>query len=219
MTSPPTVPQVSVRGEALVVVEPEVADLGVTVRVQARDRETALERCRDRQDEVSAVVRAAGDAVETAETTGVAVYAEPRRSGRGDPVATVHTRLTVGRLDAVGELVVALGRIDDVEVTGPSWGLRPDSPAHERVRLAAIADAVRRARSYAAAFGAELTGLLQIADPGASGGGFRVAREATAMAFDAAGLQLDLTPARQEVHGTVEVRFAMSTPDQEVFRG
>ena len=30
--------------------------------------------------------------------------------------------------------------------------------------------------------------------------------------------QLDLTPARQEVHGVVEVRFAMSAPDQEAFR-
>jgi hypothetical protein len=30
---------------------------------------------------------------------------------------------------------------------------------------------------------------------------------------------LDLAPARQEVHGAVEVRFAMSEPDQEVFRG
>ena len=30
---------------------------------------------------------------------------------------------------------------------------------------------------------------------------------------------LDLVPARQEVHGAVEVRFMMSEPDQEVFRG
>jgi uncharacterized protein len=213
------VPQVSVRGEAVLVVEPEVADLGVTVRVRARDRETALERCRDRQEQVTEVVRAAGNAVESAETTTVAVYLEHHHNGPGDPVASQHTRVRIGALDVVGDLVVALGRLDDVEVTGPSWGLRPDSPADERARLAAVSDAVRRARSYAAAFGAELTALLEVSDPGISGRSLRVAGATAAMAFEAGDLSLDVTPMRLEVHGAVEVRFAMSEPEQEVFRG
>jgi uncharacterized protein YggE len=220
MSTPNPVPQVSVRGEAMLEVQPEVADLAVTVRVRARDRQIAIELCRARQDEVTAVLRAAGDAVETAETTGVAVYAEPRPGGApGDPVAALHTRVTVGRLDAVGDLVADLGQLDDVEVAGPSWGLRPDSPAYEQARLAAVADALRRARSYAAAFGAELTALVEVADPGTSGG-LRVAGSMAAMApFEAGGPHLDLTPARSEVHGAVEVRFSMSAPDQGVFRG
>ena len=37
--------------------------------------------------------------------------------------------------------------------------------------------------------------------------------------FEAGDLALDLTPTRSEVHGAVEVRFAMSEPEQEVFRG
>jgi hypothetical protein len=36
--------------------------------------------------------------------------------------------------------------------------------------------------------------------------------------FDVGDLRFDLSPARQEVHGTVEVRFTISQPDQEVFR-
>jgi uncharacterized protein len=36
--------------------------------------------------------------------------------------------------------------------------------------------------------------------------------------FEESELHLDLTPPRQEVHGAVEVRFAMSPPDREVFR-
>jgi uncharacterized protein YggE len=214
-------PQVAVRGEALLVVEPEVAELGVTVRIRARDRQTALERCRAGQEEVTAVVRQAGDAVESAETTAVAVYLEHHhRGGPGDPVASQHTRIRVRALDTVGDLVVALGRLDDVEVTGPSWGLRPESPAYERARLAAVSDAVRRARSYAAAFGAELTALLEVSDPGVAGSGLRVAGAMAAMSsFEAGDLALDLTPVRSEVHGAVEVRFAMSEPDEEVFRG
>jgi uncharacterized protein YggE len=213
-------PQVVVRGEALLVVDPEIADVDVTVRVRARDRQTALERCSARQDEVAAVVAAAGDAVEVAETTAVSVHLEVRdRRAPGEPVASLHTRLTLGRLDAVGELVVALGRLDDVEVSGPSWRLRPDSPAAERARLAAVTDAVTRARQYAAAFGAHLTALLEVSDTGVGAGGLRVAGAMASMARFEGEPHLDLVPARQEVHGSVEARFTMSEPDQEVFRG
>jgi uncharacterized protein YggE len=134
-------------------------------------------------------------------------------------VASVYTRLTLGRIDAVGDLVVALGRLDDVEVDGPDWRLRRDSPAIEQARLDAVRDAVHRARRYAAAFGAELTALLEVSDVGVSGGGFRVAGAMSSMARFESGPQLDLTPARQEVQGAVEVRFAMSEPEREVFRG
>jgi uncharacterized protein YggE len=214
-------PQVVVRGEAVLLVEAEVAELAVTVTGRARDRQSALERCRARQDEVFAAVTAAGDDVETVETTGLSVRREVvDRRWEGDPVASVRTRLVVGRLDAVGDLVVALGRLDDVTLTGPSWQLRPDSPAVEQARLAAVRDAVRRAHQYAAAFGAELTGLLEVSDTGRSGQVFRAAAAIEGMApFGDDELRLDLTPARQEVHGSVEVRFAMSAPDLEVFRG
>ena len=213
-------PQVVVRGEALLVDDPEIADVDVTVRVRARDRQTALERCSARQDEVQAVVAAAGDAVEVIETTGVSVHLEVRdRRAPGEPVASLHTRLTLGRLDAVGELVVALGRLDDVDVSGPMWRLRPESPAAEQARLAAVRDAVTRARQYAAAFGAHLTSLVEVSDTGLGGGGLRVAAAMPAMARFESEPHLDLVPARQEVHGTVEVRFTMSEPDQEVFRG
>ena len=221
MQIPAPAPQVVVRGEAVLLVDPEIAGLGVTVTGRARDRQSALERCRARQDQVSAVLAAAGGAVEAVETTRVSVHPEVREDGEdGRPLAALHTRVTVGRLDAVGDLVVALGRLDDVAVSGPSWGLRPASPAVEQARLAAVSDAVRRARQYAAAFGADLTALLEIGDAGLSGGGFRVAEAMGAMGtFGGSELGLDLTPARQEVHGSVEVRFTMSAPDQEVFRG
>ena len=219
MSQPQPVPTVSVRGEAVLVVEPEIADLAVTVRVRARDRQTALERCRAVQEQVTRVVQRAGNAVESAETAAVTVYLEHSHTGLGDPVASQHTRIRVTALDTVGELVVELARFDDVEVSGPSWGLRPDSPAYERARLAAVADAVRRARSYAAAFGAELTALLEVSDPGIAGSAGRVAAGMAALSFEAGDLALDVTPMRSEVRGAVEVRFAMSEPEQEVFRG
>jgi uncharacterized protein len=212
-------PQVVVRGEAVLEVEPELADIWVTVRARARDRQTALERCQAGQQQVAAVTEATGDAIESLETSTASVHREVRdRRAPGEPVATVQSRLTVGRLDAVGDLVVDLGRLDDVDVSGPEWRLRPDSRAVEQARLDAVRDAVHRARQYAAAFGAHLTALLEVSDAGLGSSGLRVAAAMVPMArFEDTQLHLDLTPPRQEVHGAVEVRFAMSAPDSSRF--
>jgi uncharacterized protein YggE len=219
MAGPMPSPQVVVRGEAVLIADPELAVIDATVRARGRDRDTALQRCAARQAEVTDVLTAAGDVVEAVETAGTAVYPETSDGGLTSSVATVHTRVTVARLDAAGDLVMTLGRLDDVEVTGPGWRLRPDSQAVEQARLAAVRDAVHRARQYAAAFGAQLVALLEVRDPGLSGGGPRVADAMATMArFESGQLHLDLAPARLEVHGAVEVRFAMSEPDQEVFR-
>ncbi|MFW3172324.1 SIMPL domain-containing protein [Geodermatophilus sp. CPCC 206100] len=218
MSSPP--PQVAVRGEARLVVDPEIATLAVTVTTRARDRQTALERCRAGQDAVAAVLAAAGASVEAVETAGLAVYPEERPGHAAGSAATVSSQVTVGRTDDVGELVVALGRLDGVTVSGPHWQLRPDSRVVEEARLAAVRDAVHRARQYAAAVGARLTALLEISDVGLSSAGPRFAAPVAALArFAAEELRLDLTPAPQEVLGAVEVRFAMSEPDREVFGG
>lgn len=217
MSSAP-VPRVVVRGEARLLVDAELADLGVTVTGRARGRQAALDRCQARQAEVAAVL-AASDGLESQETGGVWVHDDPADRGAPGAVASLHTRLVLGRLDGVGALVGALGRLEDVDVSGPAWRLRPDGPHVEAARQAAVHDAVRRAGQYAAAFGAELTALLEVRDTGPSGGGLRVAAETAAMApFGANEFHLDLTPARQEVYGAVEVSFAMSEPDPEVFR-
>jgi uncharacterized protein YggE len=220
MNAPPPTPQVAVRGEARLVVAPEIATVVVTVRTHARDRQTALERCRAGQDEVTGVLTAAGASVESVETAGLAVYPEQGEGRREEFAATVTTQVTVAELDTVGDLVVALGRLPDVTVSGPHWRLRPDSPAVEQARLAAVDDAVHRARQYAAAVGARLTELLEISDVGLSSARPRVAAPVAAVArFATEELRLDLAPAPQEVLGSVEVRFAMTPPDQEVFAG
>jgi uncharacterized protein YggE len=218
-----TYPQVVVRGQAILTVPPDVADVMAVVRARARDRRTALDRARARQAEVAAVVDAAGDAVESAATAGVAVV-DDHHGPHGrvpEPMAVVQTRLVLRRIDAAGELVVALAGLDDVDVEGPFWRMRPDSAVFEEARLAAIRDAVRRARLYAEAFGGQITGLVEVADAGLAGHprdpGFGEMAGRVAMA-DAGGPRFDLTPEHQQVRGSVEVRFAMSAPDPEVFR-
>jgi uncharacterized protein YggE len=100
-------------------------------------------------------------------------------------------------------------------VSGPWWALRPGSPAHREARQAAIADALERAREYAAALGARIVRLIELADSGLNAqpvtrGGFR------AMALKRGGAgevpQIDLEPQRQNVSASVEARFAISEP-------
>jgi uncharacterized protein len=216
-------PQVVVHGEAVLTVPPEVAELAVTVRASARDRQTAIERCGARAAEVARIVAAAGDAVETADTAAVSVHVERYDQGPGTPVASVQTRLVLARPESAGRLSAALGELEDVMVDGPWWRLRPTSRAPEEARLAAIDDAVRRARLYAGAFGAELVGLVEIADTGtrvprAGRAGLADDVSGVAAAFEAGAPAFEVTPQQLRVHGSVEVRFVMSAPDPEVFR-
>ena len=99
----------------------------------------------------------------------------------------------------------------DVSVDGPWWSLRRDNPMYRDVRLAAIADARRRATDYAAAFGAEIADLVEISDleSGFAGGAREMRSFAMAKgAGDEPAFQLE--PATQTVSGLkCTVRFTL----------
>jgi hypothetical protein len=88
--------------------------------------------------------------------------------------------------------------------------------------VAAVEEAVQRARQHAGALGARLTGLLHLADTGLLGepsAPFGVA--AAAMALPPGALArgpaeppvLQVEPGRQVVLAVVEARFTISAPD------
>jgi uncharacterized protein YggE len=127
--------------------------------------------------------------------------------------------VTVRDFTVLGDLVIQAARSGLTEVSGPWWALRPDSPVHREARLAAAADALRRARDYAAAFGGQVTGLIEVADQGMlvepqvrrpMVHGVAVGRAAFA---EGEAPALDLEPARQIVRGQVQARFTMTQPD------
>jgi uncharacterized protein YggE len=101
-------------------------------------------------------------------------------------------------------------------VHGPWWQLRSSSDVYRQARMAAVGDAVRRAREYAAAFGVTLTGLLEVADRGmsssGSGAGVQL-RAAHASASHGRSASFDFEPSRQQVFGQIEARFSIEEPD------
>jgi len=103
-----------------------------------------------------------------------------------------------------------LTALPNSQIDGPWWSLRPDNQMFRDARLAAIADARRRADDYAAAFGTTLADLVEVSDTNAGFGAVREMR-AFAMAKGADDASFEFEPAVQTVSGQVTVRFSLKT--------
>jgi uncharacterized protein YggE len=208
-------PVVAVRGEAYREVPPELARFAVTATARDRDREPTLTRLAERAAAIRVLLEGAGPVVARRETGDLRVRPETRRSGERVVAwhGSVTTTVTVTDFAGLGELMLRLADQDQVEVAGPWWELRPDSPAHREARHAAIADALVRAREYAEALGARITGLIELADAGA-GERPMFARAAFGGGGGEAGgpPELDLDPQPQTVQAAVQARFTISDP-------
>jgi uncharacterized protein YggE len=213
---------VSVRGEANVEVDPEIAVVFVSVTAREKDREQAVRRLEQRRLTLQHIFDTYADAIERIEGDAVEVHPD-FKSGKPaerntNSVASSSLRVTLSHFPALEELIGALMHQELVSVRGPDWRLRPSSPAFRQARLDAVQDAIRRARDYAEAVGGTVTELLELADVGLmAGGGTPHATAARAASlFRGAGpdeqVPISLTPEPQIVRGLVDARFAMTAP-------
>ena len=215
-------PVISVRGEAVLEVEPEIARLSVHVRSQESDRRRALDTLAGRNERCLELIRSYGDAIERLETGGLSITPLLKQKRRDGDVrayqGTVWIKPVVRDFAVLGELVTRLGDLERTYVHGPEWDLRRDSDVYARAARQAAQEAVARARSYAGALGARLTGLVELSDEGLGrdAGGPVPVRLAAAYGTDAPGGEpepIDLEPAAQTVRATVEARFTATAPD------
>jgi uncharacterized protein len=220
-------PMLAVRGEAVLEVDPETARIEVSVAAVERDRAKALKLLNERAVAVDKVLAGFPDAIEKTETSGIRL--SPQLAGRGlrDQApryhAAVYQTVTVTGFDRLGERMAQLADQEQTEVGGPWWELRPGSEVYGRVRVAAVKDAVRRARDYAAALGSDLNGLIELADvrllSDSRGQGEALLTHASAplphrvRATAPEEFSMDLVPAKQVVRATVEARFTITEPD------
>jgi uncharacterized protein len=218
---------VSVRGEAELVVDPELVEFTVSVSAQARERREAFERLVKRNDEILALVRSYGDSVDKVESTGVAVAPELRK-GRDEKVRSysgvVRVKVTIADFSVLGELLARVADTEVAAIDGPYWRLRRASPVYREVRTRAVAEAVARAQDYAGALGSRITGLIELSDTGLSVGAKPVAygpagqrgmmmRAARSTSVATEPPTLDLEPVEQTVHASVEASFEATQPD------
>lgn len=222
---------ISVRGEALLTVEPELVDLTVVVSAQAKDRREAFERLVKRNDEVLELLRSYGDSVEKVESSGVAVHPEVRKGGRDEKVrgyrGVVRVEVSIADFAALGEIVSRVADLEAAHLEGPRWRLRRTSPVYRKARTRAVGEALTRAQDYAEALGARITGLIELADSGLMQTEVHRAPHAVFQPRAAAGgggfgggspepPVLDLEPASQEVRASVEARFSATQPMFEI---
>jgi uncharacterized protein len=220
-------PMLAVRGEAVLEVDPETARIEVSVAAVDRDRAKTLKLLNERAVAVDKVLAGFPDAIEKTETSGIRI--SPQLTGRALRDQTpryhgaVYQTITVTGFDRLGELMAQLADQDQTEVGGPWWELRPGSEVYGQVRVAAVKDAVRRARDYAAALGSDLTGLIELADvrllSDSRGQGEALLTHAApplphrVRVTAPEEFNMDLVPAKQVVRATVEARFTIGEPD------
>ena len=217
-------PVISVRGEAYMEAEPEIAVISVTVEARDRDRRTVLDRLASRNAQVLGLVKGYGEAIEKLESGPASVYPDIKHKERGERVARylgrASAQVVIRDFTVLGELMARLADAELVTVAGPWWSLRPDSPLYRQARMAAARDATRRAGEYAEAFGGQLGELIEAADAGLLTAHADQGIQAVRMASPAQGfaksagapLSLDFEPVKQSVTAQVDARFGMVLP-------
>ncbi|MFF8468469.1 SIMPL domain-containing protein [Streptomyces griseus] len=221
----PTAPRVTVRGEAHLEVDPEIARITITLTARNTDRRTTLDDLTRRNTTTLDLIKTHGDAIEELETGTLAIRPELTRHGRAERIRAYHGTIqltaTLNDFTTLGELVTRLADNDLTRVDGPWWALRPTSPHHAAARRQAVQEALQRAREYAQALDTRIDALLELSDTGSVGGNtfatttyggagiLRSARAETA----AEAAPVDLEPVRQNVDAQVEAAFTLIPPN------
>jgi uncharacterized protein YggE len=206
-------PLVTVRGEAQLEGPPDLATLALTLHASGDSAERTRSQLAEGSAAVTQLLQRFEAALERSSTSGLHVSPVFNRRSPAKVTGyqgTFTTQVVVADFDSLSPLVLALTALPNSQIDGPWWSLRPDNQMFRDARLAAIADARRRADDYAAAFGTTLADLVEVSDTNAGLGGVREMR-AFAMAKGADDASFEFEPAVQTVSGQVTVRFSLKT--------
>ena len=206
-------PLVTVRGEAQLEAPPDLATLALTLHASGDSAERTRSQLAEGSAAVTQLLQRFEAALERSSTSGLHVSPVFNRRSPAKITGyqgTFTTQIVVADFDSLSPLVLALTALPNSQIDGPWWSLRPDNQMFRDARLAAIADARRRADDYAAAFGTTLADLVEVSDTNAGFGGVREMR-AFAMAKGADDASFEFEPAVQTVSGQVTVRFSLKT--------
>ena len=197
-------PLVTVRGEAQLEGPPDLATVMLTLHASADSSERTRAHLAKGSTTVAELLQRFG------------VHVSPVFNRRTPTKITGYqgtfsTQIVVGDLESLSPLVLALTTLPNSQVDGPWWSLRPDNPMYREARLAAIADARKRADDYAAAFGTTVADLVEVSDLNSGFAGVREMRAPFAMAKGADDADFEFQPAVQTVSGQVTVRFSLKS--------
>ncbi|MFJ9794328.1 SIMPL domain-containing protein [Streptomyces sp. NPDC101145] len=212
-------PHLTVRGEAHIETDPDLAHIGITLTARGTDPHTTLNDLTQRNNTAINLIRNYGPALHNLHTTNLTLTPQLTRHGRDEHIhthhATTHLTATLNDFTTLNDLITHLTDIPLTTIDGPWWTLHPTSPTHTQARQQALTNAIQRARDYAHALGTQLHTLVELDAttpdhtpyPGPT---HRLAF--TTETTQATPPPLDLQPQRQTITATITARFTLHPP-------
>jgi uncharacterized protein YggE len=216
---------IAVRGTAEERIDPELGAVSLSIGVSEPERDVALARTTEAHDRLIAAVREleSSGALDTWSAGQLRVWSHRPWNNEGKQLPLVHqtsaeVEVVFTDLERLGEWVSRVTTGDTVSMGGIEWRLTESTRrrVQESAQRGAVADAVAKARVYAAALGLGTPTPVELADTGlltaqpiAPGGGERLfAMRASADMGAGAGSVTQFAPAKLVIEASVEARFA-----------
>ncbi len=208
--------RISVTGDGVVSVQPDMATIRFAVVTQARSAAQALTENSRTTAQALDTVRGAGIENRDMQTSGLSLA--PRWSDRSSSlgsapqiigyVARNEISVRVRDLDQVGPLLDVLVSGGVNQFNGLIFGLQDMESAQQKARILAVQDARTRAETYARAAGVRLGRVVSIVENGAMAPDVRFM--ATERAMTAA--PVPVAPGELEIRASVSMSFTITQP-------
>ena len=161
---------VTVSAVGQVTAEPDIARLSAGVTVEADTAQEALSRNSETMKAVIDGLKASGIDPKDIQTSSLRVEPRYTHPKEGQPPVIAGYRvsndveITARDLDRLGEVLDKLVTLGAYEMRGLSFDVSKAETLKDEARKEAIANALRRAKLYAAAAGVEVGDVIQIAE-------------------------------------------------------
>jgi uncharacterized protein len=204
---------VTVRGQATVRTEPDVAILWITLSAFEESPGKALGDVAQRAEALGALLDELGVREADRSTAGVSVAEEfdpPTRGNRGlGHRATARIAVHLADPEVIGRAISRASEDLRASIDGPHWFVTPANPARLEAARQAAADARSKAQAYAAGVGVTLDGLICLVEPDTAGRPPGIRRVSGA----AGGRDMPIDVEEYEVRATIDATFALNVAD------
>jgi uncharacterized protein YggE len=209
----PARPTVTVRGQATVRTEPDVAILWITLSAFEDSPGKALGDVAQRAEALGTLLDELGVREADRSTAGVSVAEEfdpPTRGNRGlGHRATARIAVHLADPEIIGRAISRASEELRASIDGPHWFVTPANPARLEAARQAAADAKSKAQAYAAGFGVTLDGLMCLIEPDTADRPRGIRRVSAA----AGSRDMPIDVEEYEVRATIDATFALNIGD------
>jgi uncharacterized protein YggE len=163
--------KVMVSGDSIVQAQPDTAILNISVVTQARAALDAQQQNANKSDAVVRALKSAAGAGAEIKTSGYSL--QPQRVYKENQPPTIvgyearnSVTVTLGDLTKVGAVIDAASQAGANDVSGISFTLRKDQPAHDQALADATREAISKAQVIARALGGRVVRVIEVQEEG-----------------------------------------------------